>query len=138
MKEAGPKHKTQKDRKQHSIILTATPMKSVLEDAKEKKDLKEKNKVLKRKITDTENNQNKGKHTKMSKQNEKKIMEKGKKLISHNKKREQLRKLAEENSISIKHRQKIWTRKPYVMTMKITTPTIDLLLIQSMFSLREQ
>ena len=86
--------------------------------------------MLKRKISDTENNQNKGKHTKMSKQNEKKIMEKGKKLISHNKKREQLRKLAEENSISMKHRQKIWTRKPYVMTMKMTTPTIGLLLIQ--------
>lgn len=62
------------DRKQHSIILTSTPMKDVLEDAKEKKELKQKAKAVKRNFTDCEKNKNIGKKSKTLKQNKRTVI----------------------------------------------------------------
>lgn len=58
-----PKQKVH-DTKQHSIILASTPMKDILEDAKEKKELKQKAKAVKRNFTDCKNNKNIGKNKK--------------------------------------------------------------------------
>ncbi|KAK9700975.1 Phospholipase A2-like domain [Popillia japonica] len=68
-----PKQKVH-DRKQHSIILTSTPMKHILEDAKEKKELKQKAKTVKRYFTDCKNNKNIGKKSKTLKQNKRTVI----------------------------------------------------------------
>ncbi|KAF5301383.1 hypothetical protein FQA39_LY10781 [Lamprigera yunnana] len=62
------------DRKQHSIILTSTPMKDFLEDAKEKQQLKQRPKAVKRNFADCENNKNIGKKSKTFKQNKRKVI----------------------------------------------------------------
>ncbi|KAF5293380.1 hypothetical protein FQA39_LY02865 [Lamprigera yunnana] len=61
-------------RKQHSIILPSKPMKDIIEDAKEKQQLKQRAKAVKRNFTDCEKNKNIWKKSKTLKQNKRKVI----------------------------------------------------------------